>query len=710
MRILFAGCTDYLTADFLSGAFSSCRFTVIGQGKKRSALPRTHYIDLADRDFASTARAAFATYEIDYAVYLSATLIPGGNSSDDLRQLPELVNVAASQPNTRLIYVHDRYSAEHQPRTSDRVVQQAIRDLIENSLAPNRRLILNTPWLYNFHAEDPFFNELLGKLDAGKKASLPFAENAPAAFLEVSELGSLLAALVNDWPVQAALRSMDVDSASMPDMGDFVNSLNQLVRGTAACGQVRTLPASEPENGGLLREKYGWFAHYKILDELPAIVRYYQLHAGNRHLLDRIRAWAEKIPAPILRGVELVLAALLTGLCVLLSRNQVQFTLVDYRLLFVVIIATMYGLRMGLASAALASVLLYLAYQAEGRNGMILFYEPSNWIAFIAYFAAGAACGIAKLKARELLAQQKKENQALADKLVFLHHIYDESLEEKRSYKKQILNSQDSFGKIFRVTQALNSIDRAKINIRAVQILQELLGNDSIGIYTVGKNRFARLEASASALQNKLPYSVRLDQYPQIIEKLEQNEVFVNTEMQPGYPAYTYGIYHQGELRVAIIIKDAEVEQMTLYFLNLFRLLCNMISNSLINALEYNQLVRSQRYIGDTMVLRRDAFSELVHNLDDAIRKHMYTGTLLTVNAAETECERISELLAPAVRENDYIGIGPGNRVYLLLSQLDAKDLPRVLERIARKTGWTAESITTEQFFTMEQQETEAVV
>lgn len=710
MRILFAGCTDYLTADFLSGAFPDSRFTVVGYEKKRGALPHTHYIDLAQRDFASAMHAAFATYEVDYAVYLSHSLMPGGSSSDDLRQLSELVNETANQPNTRLIYVHDRYGAEHQRRASDLVLQQAIRDLIENSLEPKRRLILNTPWLYNFQAEDPFFNDLLGKLDAGRKATLPFAENAPAAFLEVSELGSLLAGIMGDWPVQAALRSMDVDSASMPDVGDFVQALNALVHGTVACGQVRTLAGQDGANSGFLREKYGWFAHYKILDELPAIVRYYQNHAGNRHLLDRLRAWAEKIPTPIKRGAELVLAALLTGLCVLLSRNQVQFTLVDYRLLFVVIIATMYGLRMGLASAVLASVLLYFAYQAEGRNGMILFYEPSNWIAFIAYFAAGAACGIAKLKAREQLDQEKKENQALADKLVFLHHIYDESLEEKRSYKKQILNSQDSFGKIFRVTQALNSVDRAKINIRAVQILQELLGNDSIGIYTVGKNRFARLEASASALQKKLPYSVRLDQYPRILEKLEQNEVFVNTEMLPGYPAYTYGIYHQGELRVAIIIKDAEAEQMTLYFLNLFRLLCNMISNSLINALEYNQLVRGQRYIGDTMILQREAFSELVHNLDDAIRKRMYTGTLLAMNAAETDSEHISDLLAPAVRENDYIGVGPNNRVYLLLSQLDAKDLPRVLERITKKTGWSAETITAEQFFALEQQETEAAV
>lgn len=47
----------------------------------------------------------------------------------------------------------------------------------------------------------------------------------------------------------------------------------------------------------------------------------------------------------------------------------------------------------------------------------------------------------------------KEENKLILDKFLFMREMYQETLSDKRQYKKQILGSRDSFGKIFDITK-----------------------------------------------------------------------------------------------------------------------------------------------------------------------------------------------------------------------------------------------------------------
>ena len=76
-----------------------------------------------------------------------------------------------------------------------------------------------------------------------------------------------------------------------------------------------------------------------------------------------------------------------------------QLNVLDYRLLYVVLIGTLYGLDFGLVAALLASVGLAASYFTQyGYTFQGLFYEPSNWLPFIAYFVVGAVCGYVQLR------------------------------------------------------------------------------------------------------------------------------------------------------------------------------------------------------------------------------------------------------------------------------------------------------------------------
>ena len=100
-----------------------------------------------------------------------------------------------------------------------------------------------------------------------------------------------------------------------------------------------------------------------------------------------------------------ILFELLNGI----AGNQAQFKMIDLRLIFVVLFGSTYGINYGIAAAAAESLSLIRAFEAEGSSWYVLFYEPSNWIPFIFYFAVGAICGYIRMKNKNNVNLLKKK-------------------------------------------------------------------------------------------------------------------------------------------------------------------------------------------------------------------------------------------------------------------------------------------------------------
>ena len=97
--------------------------------------------------------------------------------------------------------------------------------------------------------------------------------------------------------------------------------------------------------------------------------------------------------------------------------------MIDFRLMFVMLIGTVYGLNTGVLAAVLASVSLAAGYLRQGTTLMLLFYEPSNWLAFIVYFVVGASCGYVQLRNTEAARFVREENHLLRDRLRFTQRL-----------------------------------------------------------------------------------------------------------------------------------------------------------------------------------------------------------------------------------------------------------------------------------------------
>jgi K+-sensing histidine kinase KdpD len=193
---------------------------------------------------------------------------------------------------------------------------------------------------------------------------------------------------------------------------------------------------------------------------------------------------------------------------------MVQFQYIDFRLLYVVVLATMHGLISGLIAAGLACVSLIINYSQLNVDWQMLLYNAENWIPFACYLIVASIAGYTKERYTNDLKFLKNENEALEERFSFQNELYREVLKNKGEYKAQILSYSGSFGRIYEVARRLNSLLPEVIFKEALESLEDLLINQTICIYTVTADaRYARLAVCSQKLSIKVDKSLKLDNY-----------------------------------------------------------------------------------------------------------------------------------------------------------------------------------------------------
>ena len=151
-----------------------------------------------------------------------------------------------------------------------------------------------------------------------------------------------------------------------------------------------------------------------------------------------------------------------------------------------------------------------------------MFYEPSNWIPFIFYFAVGAICGYVRMKNKENIEFVTDENKLIQEKFLFMRDMYQDSLYDKRTYKKQIMGSRDSFGKIFDITRKLDTVLPQELFIETIHVMEDMLENHAVAVYSLGKTvSLDDWRLHRKKLEVKFPNSIRISKYQAAISELE---------------------------------------------------------------------------------------------------------------------------------------------------------------------------------------------
>lgn len=575
-------------------------------------------------------------------------------------------------------------AADAAGRTGKGIIARAANDLCRYYAAREgvQTKILRVPFLYTASAalEDPFLAPLFDACLTGSVA-LHGAEDAAFPLLCAEELAVLVRRIFDSW--DGSFETLDVADTFHHTVGEVGDALKALFPGLAvAYGDSAgyALPASD-----VARVRYGWFQRYDLLRDLSTIQARWD--AGRAKKVNPLRAAIDRIQMCTLpiKCLETGFAWVLFEVLEHLFSQSAQLNVLDYRLLYVVLIGTLYGLDFGLVAALLASIGLAVSYFAlYGYTFQGLFYEPSNWLPFIAYFVVGAVCGYVQLRNSEAVKAERDENELVRNRNTFLTRLYHDAIEDKRAYKRQIVGRHDSFGKIFAVTQELDVLNPRDIYRKCCELLGEILENDSVTIYHVSGGAFARLVAASPAISNNVPRSLSLDDLAPVLQG-SISGLWVNRALTPGLPMFGYAIERDGAPAVLIFVRHVAESQMTLYYQNLFRILCGLVESALGRAFDYEAVAQDKRCVAGTCVLNHDAFGRELAAEQALADNKMGSFLLLRVVPGMEPVGELVGAIGSAIRESDAAGLVDGDTLYLLMRQATEADLPVICARLDAK-------------------------
>ena len=681
MRTLLVGNTGYITNKFVEEAFPESLVMVMGDTSIRKNRKKNLFV----RPFVKNEKELkdiFSTYDFEQIIYFSNYLSFHGETYGEAEMLRKILQLCRGKRNMRIVYLTGPERLYDVPTGKTLLVSE-----MENLSREYAKLykttvkIIRSPYLYSEQYEKDFLNTVFREISAEQKITFQEDESQRMFFLSMQDLAELMYKIFDNWDEKEEILNIaDVFDHCFKDLGDKLTELCPHLKVSYARHSIMENMLKDDK---IIRYKYGWFPKISILEELPELYEHYQERNNIKEgRLDSLKHIISKHKAAV-RVAEFAAFFILFELLNGIAGNQAQFKMIDLRLIFVVLFGSTYGINYGIAAAAAESLSLIRAFEAEGSSWYVLFYEPSNWIPFIFYFAVGAICGYIRMKNRDNVQFIKEENNLLQEKFLFTREMYQEAIEDKNLYKKQILGSKDSFGKIFDITRKLDVIQPQELYIETIRVLEDVLENKTFGLYTLNReNGYGRLETASAQVQGNYPNSIKLSEYSAAMEELENGNVWANREFLENYPMYMVGIRKNGELVMLICIQQVSREQMSLYFLNLFKILSGLVETSLLRALEYQKAVEYRQYVKGTHILKTEYFEERLKVQHDMREQKLASYVLLKVEYSEMSLKEADEILRSKVRENDVWGISESKELYLMLVQTDKEALPIILARL----------------------------
>ena len=377
MEILLTGFTAFLTQEWIETAFPDDH--VLTTHAKGEALLDTR-IKTVMLESKQLLDQLTETYQFDRVVYFSEYLLPHGNQEGELDRLRRVLQ-SCREREVELLYLSGPEAALT-PSSGKTLLANAAEELCFHYAKTSKLQVkvFRLPYLYAVSASGAEqFARLFEQISAG---TVQMDEQAaqPLLALCAEELADLVARVFDTWtPEPERFTLPDVFGSTQGQLGEVLQKLQPGLKVLYGTDTIQTYPAAD----NTVRRRYGWFQRYSILEDLPAI--YNAWCAQQTEKKSFIRKTVDKVrQSPrLLRLVEIAAAWFFTELLVRITGTDAQFQMIDFRLMFVVLVGTVYGLNAGVLSAVLASVSLAAGYLRQGTTLMLLFYAPANWLAFI---------------------------------------------------------------------------------------------------------------------------------------------------------------------------------------------------------------------------------------------------------------------------------------------------------------------------------------
>ncbi len=384
------------------------------------------------------------------------------------------------------------------------------------------------------------------------------------------------------------------------------NSVNRLVEILASLGPVKGIQHREEREGDIINSCLDNSKIRALIDWVPLCSFEEGLkNTYNWYISRRSDYFNEKKGSNIKKNITTPMKKLLKGsppyienlllfilVCFLtvLSERSSSIFIIDYKIIYIVIIAGLYGINQGILSSLLSCGLYGYVFVVKGRDVSSLINDTNSLLQITFYILIGIVLGYiidyknCNLNAKEMLVR------SLEEKYNLISRIHDDTLRVNKELSEQIINNKESFGKACSVIKSLDSLNPIEIFDQAVSVLENMMQTNKVSIYTLTETKsIAILTAKSETVDFVVPNIVKVKERKDIQTLIHTKDVFVNKELLSYVPIMTAPIIYQDEVIAIASIHDMNFEDITLHKHNIFKSSVNLIAYSLNNAYRHTK-------------------------------------------------------------------------------------------------------------------------
>ena len=437
-------------------------------------------------------------------------------------------------------------------------------------------------------------------------------------------------------------------------------------------------------------EEFGLFEMNPPRKALPILADYIKKHAGRfSRLSDRQEsAW----DAFVRKGKEMIRAAvpfvenLILFIPFFMLNNRATdheyFKHLDFYLLYVLLFAIVHGQQQAIFSCLLA-IAGYFFRQMYWRSGFDVLLDYSTYVWMAQLLILGLVVGYMKDKLKAVKEESNNEVKFLSRQLADMSDINGSNVRVKDVLSDQLVNQNDSIGKIYEVTSSLDQYEPEEVLFYAADVIAKIMHCKDVAIYSVSGEVYARLVSSTSDKARSLGNSVHYKKMEQMYEVLCQKKVYINKNMTEEYPLMANAIFGGDQMQIIIMVWGISWERMTLGQANVLAIASYLTQNAVLRADKYMEVLRSQRYLGNTHVMEAEAFDQLVSAFLRAREKGFTKCTLINVtNTQGYAIEDLDKKLDNVLRDTDYVGLTAAGTIQVLLANSGPADAEFAIKRL----------------------------
>ncbi|ANR69807.1 diguanylate cyclase [Selenomonas sp. oral taxon 126] len=407
------------------------------------------------------------------------------------------------------------------------------------------------------------------------------------------------------------------------------------------------------------------------------------------------RAWLGRILLQIIPYAENLAGALVTaGISYLQGGSSVNsMTAFDFAFIYIGCMGLLYGKQQALIAALFSLILLIHNLLGAGGDLVAMLYNPREFLHFVSYFFAAVLTGYFADRASYQQLSDSRIKRRLQYRYSFLEKIFKENLAVKDRLYRQIVNSDDSIGRLYRIVSRLDSVETENLYTQTAAVTADILSVKDVVVYIVGEGGYyLRQKVRLGSHTHELPRSVRVEDNPYLVQMLDEKKIFVNRDLIKGLPDLAAPISYDGRVIAVLQIYNLDFEQWSLYEQNLLSITARLVSSSLGRAYEWDKETAGRKYLDGTRILRTEEFEKVIEEFRERRRMQPnYPVTLLAIDVQGRSYSELDHQIANSIRGEDFIGVTPKG-VSLLLPDVAGKTLDMVRERLMKVGIATGES------------------